>query len=484
MRAGNGRNRKFKDDSMKVLRISSMVLILLTVSFSKRIAAADSRKALEKLLYQGKDEIKTDAFIVFKDEKILFESYGRGFGPNTKHLSWSIAKTIGGILIGQAIEEGYLSESDRITKWMPEFKSDATVRDLLQMSSGIRFREEYSGIPVNSDATLMLYLKGPKVGFAEYVSALPKIENIQPGHYFYYSSGDSNVLMAVLRKAINDDTIYNRFPWKRLFNPLGIHSATFEQDSTGTFVGSSYVYLTPHDYVKVGQLLMNRGMVQGKQLIPDWYFKQMTEVAEGVQKNALTGTDPVRAYSNQVTTNHAIKGQNGVSQYPHLPEDALLMIGHQGQLVVASPSQKLVIVRLAMDKKNILDRQELFKLVSSLLEEGGQKISTARDHQIEKSQAQSSTKKSESTPKTKIGEYFKIPRLVRSLAAKEFCSCRFVEKRTSKQCKDDLRTMLPILPRLRMTDGGVVISKLGTGIKKAKARFISDELGCTLMVTR
>lgn len=74
----------------------------------------------------------------------------------------------------------------------------------------------------------------------------------------------------------------------------------------------------------------------------------MTRVAPGVSAQALPGTSQTRAYSSRLTTNLPIPARGLPSEYADLPTDALLMIGHQGQLVVASPSQKLVIVRLAV----------------------------------------------------------------------------------------------------------------------------------------
>jgi CubicO group peptidase (beta-lactamase class C family) len=448
-------------------------------------AFASYRQNLDQFLFHRKDGINTDAYIVIKEGRVLYQSYARGYKADTKHFSWSMAKTFGGILIGQAIDEGRLHLDDQVKNWLPGMQTNATIKDVLNMSSGIHYREEYAGVPVNSDATKMLYLDAAKTGFAAYTASLPARNNSSPGHHFYYSSGDANLLMGVLQKVINNQQEYNDYPWKKLFGPLEIKSATFEQDSAGTFVGSSYIYMTPQDYVKVGELLMNKGKFKQKQIIPPWYFNLMNTVAEGVKEKALSGTDPSRIYSSQITTNRPVPERNLLSQYPDLPEDAMIMIGHQGQLVIASPSQKLIIVRLASDKKDNLDRQVLFSLTKKLIEDNLYSISVARDaspHQYEHQKLPLHEKEAGKTP---LSEYFKVPHLIRALAAKEFCSCVNVSHRSKELCEDDLKTQLPIIPVLRINSHDQsVTATLGAGFKSSHARFISEKLGCTLVESK
>ncbi len=427
-------------------------------------------------------DVNTDAVIIYKDGVKIFEHYGREYNPTTKHLSWSMAKSISGILVGQAIQEGRLSLNDRVDKYFSDFKTDATVKDLLNMSSGISFKEEYSGVPVDSDATKMLYLNGPKSGFADYIKNLPLNDNAAPGDHFYYSSGDTNLLMEILKKTFQSKEEYNQYPWKKIFSPLGIKNATFEQDSSGTFVGSSYVYLSPDDFLKMGLLLMQNGTWNGVQVIPKEYMALITEVAPGVHQKALEGTSQTRSYSSQITTNLPIDGRNLNSEYKDLPLDALLMIGHQGQLVVTSPSQKLVIVRLAMDKGSAFNRKQFFNLASKLIREKGYELVTVGNNTHEPTITATSPIKKKS--KTKISDYLKIPHLIRAMAAKEYCSCMLVIGRSKQACKADLKVSLPILPKLKISkDRKYVSAVLGTGLmrKISRAEFKGHELGCTLI---
>lgn len=446
-----------------------IILALLCSSFSLA-------QTIDEIAFAESREIHTDALVVVKDGKTLYEKYARQYDVSKKHLSWSMAKTISGIIVANAIEQGYLKLDDPLKKWVPSFSGTATVQQALQMSSGISFKEEYSGIPVDSDATKMLYLDGPSQGFANYTAALPLRTDTAAGEYFYYSSGDTNLVMEALKKALNDNKAYDNYPWRVFFDKLGIKDATFEQDSKGTFVGSSYIYMSTESYLKVAQLLMQKGRYNDQQIIPTWYFEMMNEVAPGVDKKALEGTSQTRAYSMQATTNRPIKGRNLSSEYSNLPIDALLMIGHQGQLVIASPSENLMIVRLATDKGNPFNprRNELFTAIKKLIEDKGLKMSVADDGHLPVP-APVVAKNGASAP---LLDYLKVPKLIKSLYAKELCSCLYVAGRNIDQCKQDMKLTLPILPFVSIGTDKVSASFLG--FDQISAKYVSPELGCTL----
>ncbi|MBS1961611.1 MAG: serine hydrolase [Bdellovibrionales bacterium] len=437
----------------------------------------EGKKAMEAVAFGGLDKIHTDALLVYKDGKLLYSRYDRGYDETKKHLSWSMGKSISALVAARAVNEGKLGYGDALSKWVPQYKGTATLLDVFQMSSGLSFKEEYAGIPVDSDATKMLYLDGIDVGMAPY-TATRKMRPEKPGEYFYYSSGDANLIQEAVKNAIGDQKTYDAYPWTAFFDKLDI-KATFEQDVTGTFVGSSYIYMTAPEYARIGQLVANRGVWNKEQIIPTDYFEKLNEVAPGVMKNALSGTSQTRAYSMQTTTNRPITGRHIGSEYPDLPVDSILMIGHQGQLVIASPSQNLVIVRLATDHGDPFNphRQELFAAIKKFVtEDNGLPLETAGT-QKESDDAI----KAAALPKkgAKLWDYFKVPHLIRALYAKEMCSCLYVEKRTNDECKEDLKQSLPILGI------GIPNEKKGTfkaflGLNGSKAKFHGDRLGCTL----
>lgn len=448
----------------------------------QRFVASETQiiSQMQSKLSSSNKGVHTDVVLVYKDGQKIYEYFDRGYDLKSKHLSWSMAKSIAGILIGQAIDEKKLNLDDKVSKYIPQFPTQATIKNLLQMSSGIDFHEVYSGIPVTADVTKMLYLDGPKNGFSEYVTSLTKRVNNAPGDHFYYSSGDTNVLMAILKKVYPSNEDYNLLPWTKLFFPLGIKDASFEQDSKGVFVGSSYIYMNPEDYLKIGLLISNNGIWQGQRIIPESYFELMTQVSDAVNAVALDPDSQTRAYSSQITTNLPIVDREKKSDYPYLPTDALIMVGHQGQYLISSPSQKLVIVRLGTDEGEEFDIDGFLKLAGDLIRSKGYELTVAADYQ----RTFNSIEQNENKQKTRLKDYFKIPHLIRAMASKEYCSCRNVLKRTDKQCKEDLKITLPVLPKLSISkDSRHFTAKLGTGLfgKISRSEYKGEKLGCVLI---
>ncbi len=438
-----------------------------------KISASDAEKQLTSLLRDTKN-VNTDVVLVYKDGKIIYQRYAREYGPNTKHISWSMGKTISGILIGIAESEGLLSIDDPVKKYFPQFKASTRIIDLLGMSSGLKYKEMYQGLPIDLDVTNMMYMDGTKTGFGNYMLSRPLSPVGGPGEYFNYASGDTNLLMAVLQKAINNQSVYNNYPWDKFFKPLGI-DATFEQDLKGTFAGASYIYMKATDFLKVGQLIVNKGMWNGQQIIPPKYFELMNTVAAGVQRKVQKGNPANKAYGAHVTTNLPIDGRGLPSQFNDLPLDSLILFGHQGQIVAASPSENLVIVKLAMDKKALSDIN-FFAAVKTLI--------LAKDMPYETVGSMKGISGVDHEPEGRglISTIFTIPRLLRAFSAKEYCSCRFVVGRSEAACKSDLKAHSPILPKVKIKDDKTVVATLGLGLfhKKSKAVYRGKTFGCTL----
>jgi CubicO group peptidase (beta-lactamase class C family) len=459
-----------------IFSLASSVLFVSVLMHSVISSAANSAAIAEKeltSLIRNTKGANTDVVIVYKDGKIIYQNYAREYGPNTKHLSWSMAKTISGILIGIAESEGLLSFDDRVSKYFPKIKSNARIIDLLGMSSGLKYKEEYDGLPINLDITNMMYLNGPSMGFANYMLSLPLSPEGEAGSYFNYSSGDTDLLMAILQKSISNQAVYNKYPWDKFFKPLGI-DATFEQDLAGTFVGGSYIYMKATDYLKIGQLIVNRGMWNGQQIIPQKYFELMNRVADGVHKKVQKGNDETKAYSAHVTTNLPIEGRDLPSTYNDLPLDSLILYGHQGQIIAASPSQNVVILKLAMDKKTLSDIN-FYAAVKKLI--------LAKDMPYETVASLKGINSLDHEPEERgvIGTIASIPNLLRAYSVKEYCSCRLVVGRSEAACKADLKAHSPVLPKLKIKNDGTVTATLGLGLfKKSKAVYRGKTFGCVL----
>lgn len=447
-------------------------LLFLSLFLSLRSYGYDAQTWFD----QSEKGIHTDAVIVSYDHKTLFEKYARGYMAETPHLSWSMAKTVAGILIARACEDRHISLETPVKHFLPAFKGTARIIDFLQMSSGIDFSEEYYGLPVNSDVVKMLYLDGYKSGMADYVHSLPLYQHadLQPGQYYYYSSGDTNVLMAVLRKIINNDTDYNNYPYDKLFSPLGIKTVYFEKDSQGNYVGSSYLYMSAQDYVKLGYLIVDGGRApNGQQLIPKSYYERMFELAPGVKLSLQKGAD-VKGYSLQVATN-----QTG--DYPDLPKDALLFLGHQGQMLIASPKEKMVILRLGMDKGQLDKNQFLQSVKETFLKvKTDYTVVGINDKKAKDQKSIFDLKKYTTKKDFHLSDLFKVPQLIRAFTAKEFCSCYFITGRGFDRCYEDVAIKMPVMPKIEVIDK-VIKTQFIFG-DHAQAQFEGQPLGCSLKI--
>ena len=141
-------------------------------------------------------------------------------------------------------------------------RAPITLDHLLQMRDGLDFFEDYEDVE-RSDAIAMLFGAG-MTDVAAYAEARPLLA--PPGTRFNYSSGTSNVVAAVVGRAVGGDV--RGFLRDRLFAPLGMRSAEARVDDAGTFVGSSYVYATGRDWARFGTLYLRDGEWDGRRLLP------------------------------------------------------------------------------------------------------------------------------------------------------------------------------------------------------------------------
>ena len=267
------------------------------------------------------------AIVVMNHGRLVAERYGRGFGPATPQLGWSMTKSVTAGLIGLLVKDGRLA----LDQPAGPAGGRSTIADLLSMTSGLEFNEGYGTV---SDVTRMLYLEPDMAGFA---ASKPSIH--PPGEAWSYSSGTAVILARIFQDAAGPDAI--SYVRQRLFAPLGMLSAVMETDEKGTLVGSSYMYATPRDWARYGQMLAQDGLWQGQEILPPGYVAMMStpvaasggDYGHGMVWRRLTHDDAPPA---------------GPDAAHDLPADTFWMSGHDGQYVAIVPSRQLVVVRMGL----------------------------------------------------------------------------------------------------------------------------------------
>ena len=270
----------------------------------------------------------TRAVLILKDGQIIAEKYAEAFNKDTKQIGWSMTKSIFSALIGIGIQQDYISSIDEkslFKEWKSDDRKDITLKQLLQMNSGLEWTEDYADI---SEATVMLYDRDDMISYAKNTGVEGK-----KGKHWEYSSGTSNLLSGLLRQRFKDYDSYFKFPYEQLFSKIGAPSFIIETDPKGNFVASSYAWATARDWAKFGQLYANDGVWSGERILPEGWTKFTAEVAEG--------SDGGYGAQFWLPTNE---------DYPNSPKDMYFADGFQGQRIFVIPSENVVIVRLGLSR--------------------------------------------------------------------------------------------------------------------------------------
>ncbi|MFT3861257.1 serine hydrolase domain-containing protein [Micropruina sp.] len=274
----------------------------------------------------GRDTLGTRGVVVVSHGVIVAERYAPGFTASTPQLGWSMSKSATSLMLGRLVQQGLVSlDDDHLRPEWTDERATITIEDLLRMRSGLAWDETYDlGTPI----TDMLYNQADMATFvAEQKSAYP-VGTVQQ-----YSSGSTTLLCAVLNSKVNQGA---DLPRRQLLAPLGLISATWEADATGTPVCSSYLWATPRDWAAIGQFALNDGVWNGQRLLPEGWMK------------ATTTTLPI---ANREDPNYAAGWwtnltPEGTLVNASLPRDAYWASGHDGQKLYVVPSKQLVVVRL------------------------------------------------------------------------------------------------------------------------------------------
>jgi CubicO group peptidase (beta-lactamase class C family) len=275
----------------------------------------------------------TRALVVVYQGRIVAERYAPRFDAAMPLLGWSLSKAALNALVGERVADGKLALGDKAL--LPEWQGsgdprrDITLDQLLRMTSGLAFDENYSDH--DSDVIQMLFVHGDMAGFA---ASKPLLH--APGSVWHYSGGSSLILSRLLCNSLARERDYLRFPRERLFEPLGMRSAVLEPDSAGTFVTSSFMYASARDWARLGLLYLRDGVWQGERLLPEGWV-------------AYTLTPPTAAPDAGYGAHMWLKipDARDLGEPPML-EESYYMLGYNQQVVAVIPSRDLVLVRLGL----------------------------------------------------------------------------------------------------------------------------------------
>lgn len=310
-------------------------------------AAARVKAPIDTLFADSAAMGETRALLILRDGKPVYERYGDGFNADSKLISWSMAKSITGALLGLLVADGRLAldAPAPVAAWQRsgDPRGSITLRQLLHMSAGLEHVE--TGDPAwEADTVTMLFGDGAgdMAAFAEAKPAVAKA-----GEVYNYSSATSVILSDIIadtlapggNAAARRDALLE-FLRGRLAEPAGMTGLTPEFDAAGTMVGGSIMHATARDYAKFGELLRLRGVAGGQRLLPESWIDFM-----------LTPSATDGGYGGHIWLNRPRPAGVEAALWPgEGPNDLFACIGHQGQYIIVSPSQRLTVVRLGISR--------------------------------------------------------------------------------------------------------------------------------------
>lgn len=285
------------------------------------------------------DRTFTNALLVMKDGKIVFEDYRNKSDAATHFISFSMAKTITALLVGIALNEGKIrSLDDKAGDYVPELKAggygDATIRQILQMRSGVDYEERYDfGEHPSLAATIHTKaIVRNEMRFADPAVTIGK--KTAPGSTFNYATLDTAVLGWILERATGEKL--ETFTASRLWGPLGAEASAFWMadgpPGTGRALNGMGYNAVLRDFARLGQMMLDGGRVGEKQVIPAGWVKEMTTMipfpAEYARKAEFKG------YGYQTWQ---VDNEPG----------AYSAVGLAGQFIYVHPATRTVIVKLS-----------------------------------------------------------------------------------------------------------------------------------------
>jgi CubicO group peptidase (beta-lactamase class C family) len=291
---------------------------------------------------QALAETYADGIVVLHRGRLVFERYFGALEPHRQHIAMSVSKSFGGALAGMLVAEGKIDPEAPVTAYVPELASsgfgDATVRQVMDMTTGIRYTEVYTD--PNSDVWPMRRASGmapplpgqPPSSQLEYLTTIPKLG--EHGKAFTYRTANTHVLGWILHRASGKSLA--ALLSERIWQPMGAEEdAYFTVDRLGIESCGGGLNTTTRDLARFGEVMRNRGNFNGRQILP---ASVVDDIAKGGDRSKFDArsypTLPGWSYRNQWWVSH---NDHGV----------YMARGIHGQSIYVDPKAEVVIARYA-----------------------------------------------------------------------------------------------------------------------------------------
>jgi CubicO group peptidase (beta-lactamase class C family) len=218
------------------------------------------------------------ALLIVQDGKLRLERYGLGFDGIGRWTTFSVAKSITSTLVGAAIRDGYIkSMDDKVSDYIPEMRGsaydDVSLRQLLTMTSGVKWNEDYAD--PNSDVARFNNHK-PEPGVDALVSYMRKLpREAPPGTRWLYSTGETNLVGVLLGRATRKPLA--TYLSEKIWVPAGMEQqATWILNRTGNEISGCCIQASPRDFARFGLFILNGARVNGQSIVPDGWLADAT----------------------------------------------------------------------------------------------------------------------------------------------------------------------------------------------------------------
>jgi CubicO group peptidase (beta-lactamase class C family) len=265
----------------------------------------------------------TAGLVIVQDGKIRLERYGLGFDAAGRWTSFSVAKSFTSTLVGAAIQDGHIdSLEDKVSRYIPGLRGsaydDVTVRQLLTMSSGVRWNEDYED--PNADVARFNNAK-PEAGLDATVSYMRQLPRAHPpGEVWNYNTGETNLIGVLVSSATGKPLA--QYLQERIWHPGGMEAeATWLQGKTGHEIAGCCLQAATRDFARFGLFVLANGNIEGRQIVPQDWFAQATRKQKDIG-------NPGRGYGFQWWT---------------YDDGAVAAQGIFGQGIFIDPQRRLVI---------------------------------------------------------------------------------------------------------------------------------------------